>query len=302
MIVNSSLDDLGSLSEALGMDCYDYFVKPLQPRELELVLPLKIRNAINARRMVAQLRAKNQIMAHDLALAARYQHFLLPSDGDLPGVKARWLYQPCRELGGDYFDFFPLPGGLLGLVVADVSGHGAASAMTASILKALLPGYLERSPSPAAALSSLNLELVNLTQDDGFVTVFLGLYDPDERTLHWCSAGHPAPLSLPPGGSPQWLSHPGFFLGVFSDEPGLVSFEDKEMRLEPGHRLILYTDGYVEALDPANQPLGLERLEDLASRHSQLPAAELIGRLRRELEQHTQGEVADDVALIVMDF
>jgi serine phosphatase RsbU (regulator of sigma subunit) len=302
VIVNSSLDDMDSLSIALELDCYDYFVKPLQARELELVLPLKIRNAVHARRLIADMRRKNERMAAELALAARYQHFLLPGRIDLPGIKTAWLFKPSREVGGDYFDFFELPGGQLGLVVADVAGHGVASAMTASILKALLPSYLQGAASPARALAALNDDLLHLTPEDAFVTAFLGLYQPDAHTLTWCSAGHPPALSLPPGGPMERLDHPDFLLGVFPSGQPLVSFNDREIQLGPGHRLVLYTDGFTEALDPADNPLGLDALARLVDARRKQTAAQVITALDRRLEQHTQGRLTDDVALIVMDF
>ncbi len=302
VIVNSSLDDMDSLSAALAMDCYDYFVKPMQSHELKLVLPLKVRNAINARRMLANLRKANQRMTQELGLAARYQGFLLPRPMDLPGLEAAWLFRPCQEVGGDYFDFFPLPQDRLGLVVADVAGHGVASAMTASILKALLPGYLERTASPAAALEALNGDLLRLTEDDGYVTAFVGLYDPAGRELTWSSAGHPPPLSLPPGRPLERLSNPGFLLGVFSDNEPLLSFEDRRTRLEPGHRLVLYTDGFIEAADPRGERMGLDRLEGMVSELRELPLRELVQRLEKHLDEFSQGDPSDDVALIAVDF
>jgi len=117
VIVNSSLDDVESLTKVLAMDCYGYFVKPLSEVDLKLVLPLKIRNAVNAKRMMADLRAKNQIMADELELAARYQQFLLPKQKELPGLKAAWLFKPCRGVGGGLLRLFrasrrgPGPGG-----------------------------------------------------------------------------------------------------------------------------------------------------------------------------------------------
>ncbi|MCB2226393.1 MAG: fused response regulator/phosphatase [Desulfarculaceae bacterium] len=301
VIVNSSLDDLDSLSEALSMDCYDYFIKPLRGRELKLVLPLKVRNAVNARRMISQVRRANQHMSRELAMAARYQNFLLPAPLQAPGVEAAWLFKPCQELGGDYFDFFPLPSGDLGVVVADVAGHGVASAMTASILKALLPGYLERTYSPAEALAALNQDLVSLTEEDRYVTAFLGLYHPGRR-LTWCSAGHPPPLCLPPSGPAMRLSNPGFLLGVFSQEPPLVSFKDTRTELGPGYRLLLYTDGCTEAEDAQGRPLGIGGLERMAQAARDLPPQDFVDRLQMQLENFSRGDHSDDMALIVMDF
>ncbi|MBU1277073.1 MAG: fused response regulator/phosphatase [Proteobacteria bacterium] len=302
VIVNSSLDDRESLTKALAMDCYDYFIKPLSSADLDLVLPLKIRNAVHSKRLMADLRAKNQIMAGELELAARYQQFLLPKDAQLPGLQAAWLFRPCRGVGGDYFDFFELPGGDLGLVVADVSGHGVASAMTASILKALVPRYLGAHESPAAVLEMLNEDLLRLTPADAFVTCFLGRYDPRERLLRWSLAGHPSPLLQDPDGSISHLEQSSPFLGVFSNDQPLLQYLDKELRLAGGQRLVIHTDGLLEVPDPQGKPMGPGRLKQLLEQHRALTAGQLAEQLAHELDQCDGDHLPDDVALIILDF
>ncbi|MCB2190381.1 MAG: SpoIIE family protein phosphatase [Deltaproteobacteria bacterium] len=302
VIVNSSLDDVESLTKVLVMDCYGYFVKPLSEVDLELVLPLKIRNAVNSRRMMADLRAKNQFMAEELELAARYQQFLLPKQMQMPGLEAAWLFKPCLGVGGDYFDFFEIPGGDFGLVVADVSGHGMASAMTASILKALVPSYLYNYPSPADILKLLNLDLLRLTPDDVFVSTFLGRYSPDAKCLTWCLAGHPSPLLQEPGGRVTPLEQSSPFLGVFSNDHPLLQYFDRQSYLTVGQRLVIYTDGLLDAPDAQGLAMGPERLELLLEQHRVLTASQLAQKLDAELSQCDGQYLPDDVAAIIMDF
>lgn len=302
VIVNSSLDDVESLTKVLAMDCYGYFVKPLSEVDLKLVLPLKIRNAVNAKRMMADLRAKNQLMADELELAARYQQFLLPKQKELPGLKAAWLFKPCRGVGGDYFDFFELPGGDLGLVVADVSGHGVASAMTASILKALVPRYLGSHYSPARVLELLNEDLLRLTPEDVFVTTFLGRYAPRNNILRWCLAGHPSPLLQDRSGEVTTLEQSSPFLGVFSNDQALLQYRDRQSQLTGGQRLVIYTDGLVDAPNALGEPMGTERLKQLLEQHRALEASKLARQLAVELGQCDGDHLPDDVAVIIMDF
>lgn len=157
LIVGVSEKDFESSAIALTLGAYDFFTKPLSPQDLDIVLPIKIKNAIISRRLMSETQRQNETMRHQLEMAARYQQFLLPKRTDLPGIDVTYMFRPCTEVGGDYFDFFCLPGKEIGFVVADVSGHGAASAMTASIVKALLPGYLENYRSPGRALTALNM-------------------------------------------------------------------------------------------------------------------------------------------------
>ena len=302
VIVNSSLDDFDSIARALTMDSYDYFTKPLSQDDMETVLPLKIRNAVTARRLMAETRHQNQIMRDELEMAARYQKFLLPQRAELPGARIAFLFESSSAVGGDYFDFLKLPQGKLGFVVADVSGHGVASAMTASIVKALLPGYLRQFLSPARAFQALNQDLLHLTQEDGFVTAFAALYDQDQSQLTWCLAGHPSPLYLHNGDGVTALSAESIFLGVFESENPLVDYQDRRISVSPGDRLALYTDGMTEAADSAGEQFGVQRLERLLKQHHGCDLEELHQKVWQGLQGFVKGEFSDDVAFIMVGF
>jgi serine phosphatase RsbU (regulator of sigma subunit) len=302
VIVNSSLDDFDSLAEALTMDTYDYFTKPLSREDLEKVLPLKIKNAVTARRLMVETRRQNELLRQELEMAARYQQFLLPQGLEYPGVEAEFLFKPCTGVGGDYFDFMRLGNGCLAVVVADVSGHGLASAMTASIVKALLPGYLERLTSPAAAFGALNQELLRLTPDDMFLTAFAGLYDPERRRLTWCSAGHPPPLYRRSQGRVETLDMASAFLGAFEGASPLMELEDRELAVEAGDRLALYTDGLIEARSAEGGQFGRQRLRALLADHGHAGLAEVRDRVWQGLVDFVDGEFPDDVAFILLDF
>ena len=302
VIVNSSLDDFESIARALTMDSYDYFTKPLGPNDLEVVLPLKIKNAINARRLMLEARRQNEVMLRELEMAARYQQFLLPRSVAFQGLKVSYLFQPCQSVGGDYFDFLELSGGEFGLLVADVSGHGVAAAMTASIVKALLPGYLERLTSPAEAFARLNADLLRLTQEDSFVTAFAGLYDPKTRTLTWSLAGHPAPIFLPWREEPRLLTQESVFLGVFENDNLPASYEDRRVTVQPGDRLVLFTDGLTEAPGAQGGTYGLERLLTLLRGRREQSLEAWREAIWEDLAGFVDGDFPDDVAFILTEF
>lgn len=302
VIVNSSLDDFDSIARALNMDTYDYFTKPLSRHDLEVVLPLKIHNAINTRRLMAETKRQNDLMRQELEMAARYQQFLLPRQVDLHNAKVAYLFQPCRGVGGDYFDFLALPGGQEAFVMADVAGHGVASAMTASIVKALWPGLLAKSASPAQAFGQLNADLLRLTQEDVFVTAFGAVFDPASRSLTWSLAGHPPPVFIAAGQSPVDLNMRSVFLGIFENDNPLVQFGDESLIVAPGDRLILYTDGLTEAPGREGGMYGLDRLRTLMASHRSEDVHSLRETIWEDLNAFTQGEFPDDVAFIIVDF
>lgn len=302
VIVNSSLDDFDSIARALTMDSYDYFTKPMGKDDLEVVLPLKIRNAINTRRLMIETRRQNEIMRQQLEMAARYQQFLLPQQADIKGAKVAFLFQPCSGVGGDYFDFLDLPSGQAAFVVADVAGHGVASAMTATMIKALLPGFLERSASPAQAFRDLNADLLRLTQADVFVTAFAGVFDPDSRRLTWCLAGHPSPLFLPKDKPPRPLSMSSVFLGAFDNISPLTQYEDRHLQVGPGDRLLFYTDGLTEAPNAQGDMYGLAPVERILTSRPEASLPVLCEAIKLDLNQFVAGEFPDDVAFILVEF
>lgn len=304
VIVNSSLDDFESIAKALTMDSYDYFTKPLHQYDLDIILPLKIRNAINAKRFLAAISRQNSIMRNELEMAARYQQFLLPDGVDLPGVKVSYMFQPCSNVGGDYFDFWALAEGEICFVLTDATGHGVSAAMTASIVKALLPGYMKGlEGSPAKAMLALNDDLLRLTQEDCFVTAASVCYDRHKSLIRWCLAGHPSPVFVPRDQPAARLHMNSMFLGMFpSGDPIMEDMNDHVLSVRSGDRLIVYSDGLTEAPDAGGEGFGIERLMAIMehNRHEELDAVRDI--IWQEVRAHVKGELPDDVAYIVMEF
>ena len=302
VIVNSSLDDFGSIATALESGAYDYFIKPISTDDLKLVLPLKIKNAITTRRLLMETKHQNDLMLRELRLAARYQHFLLPKQAGLPGAEVTYLFRPCSGVGGDYFDFVDLGNGRAALMVADVSGHGVASAMIASIVKALLPGYLQGDGTPGSALKRLNEDLLRLTPEDVFVTAFVAVFNQPESRLTWSSAGHPPPLLFSPEKSAEFLENPSPFLGVFEADSGLLNYGDNVLQIESGDRLALYTDGLTEAPDPEGVMFGPDRMVKLLNENRRTESGALRQIMLDELSAHVLADFPDDVAFILVDF
>jgi serine phosphatase RsbU (regulator of sigma subunit) len=303
VIVNSSLDDFESIAKALTMDTYDYFTKPLHHYDLEIILPLKIKNAINAKRSFTTLRHQNVVMRNELAMAARYQQFLLPAGVDMPNAKVSYMFQPCSDVGGDYFDFWSLDNGCLCFVLTDATGHGVSAAMTASIVKALLPAYLKSNLSPARALLALNGDLLRLTQEDTFVTAASILYDPRHSRISWCLAGHPYPVFVPKGEAPRTLVMDSFFLGIFPSDNTLMDIHDQILPINPGDRIVIYSDGLTEAPGAeTGNGFGVERLMEIMDSNRDQTIDQLRDFIHERLKEYVKGDFPDDVAYIIMEF
>jgi serine phosphatase RsbU (regulator of sigma subunit) len=210
-----------------------------------------------------------------LRTAQRVQERLLPTTlPDVPGHELAGVCVPSARVGGDYFDFVPIPGGQIGLVVADVSGHGLSAAIIMSAFRALARTGLRSGQTLDKVAETLDRELPDTTAGREFVTAVLAMYDPASGLLRYVNCGHHPPLLDRLGQAPQWLPGGGPLLGLI---PG-ASFEIGEIQLAPDDQLVLFTDGIVEARSPAGVWFGTERLASLVTAHR--------GRRARELVEH----------------
>ncbi len=215
----------------------------------------------------------------------------------VPGYAFAARNQPARQVGGDFYDVFPLDAGRLGLVVADVSDKGMPAALYMALTRSLLLAEARRESSPRAVLNNVHRLLLELGEQDMFVTVFYGVVEAQQ--LVYARAGHDRPLLLREGKA-QSLGGEGMFLG-FPDLDEL-NLSEEQVTLAPGDRLVLYTDGLTDALSPAEQPFGLRRLTALLQSQANLPPAKLCAVTFDHLAAY-QGDAAqyDDMTMLVME-
>lgn len=302
VIVNSALDDFESIRNALDMGSYDYFTKPLLEQDLKVILPLKIKNAIQARMLYQELMVKTERLENEMELAGKYQRSLLPSQPTLTGLKVATVYEPYIGVAGDFFDVIEVGTGAAA-VIADVSGHGLLSAMVSSNLKLLFNRYMTQTGSPRETFRNLNRDLMRLTRAEDYVTSFCVYYDPQAGELTFASAGHPDQLYYDRvSGKTERLRSEGFFLGMFEDSEQFVKQEQETRQTAPGDRLLIFTDGAVEAMDENRDQFGMDRWEEVFASTVDLPLEEASDLLLNRLQEYTSGRLQDDVAFLVMEF
>jgi len=205
-----------------------------------------------------ELQAANDRLRRDLRAAARVQQALLPASlPDTAPVRVAWAFRPCEELGGDLLNLFPVGDGHLGLYLLDVSGHGVSASLLAVAVGHALnphgdPADLRR---PAEVVRRVNERLCG-DRTEQFVTLFYGVLDLNSFTLTYANAGHPGPILLSPVADPMVLTEGGLMAGVTAD----AEYRAAEVRLRPGDRLWVYSDGLPEAMNPAGEQFGSDRL------------------------------------------
>jgi len=254
-----------------------------------------------ARNMLAN--KENQRLASALRAqfeqVARVQQSLLPRRlPEIPGLRVATSYLTSDEAGGDYFDFLRLPGGRWGILIADVSGHGAAAATVMAMLHAILHGYQGPEFGPASLLRYANQRLLEANIDHTFVTAFFGAYDPATGSMAYARSGHHPPrLKVGATGRTRALEGEGSApLGIFED----YQIGEETTRFEPGDTLVLYTDGVTEAFSPDRRMFGVEGLDAALERCSGEPDC-AIEAVHHALYEHTGARTRDDdQALVVL--
>jgi serine phosphatase RsbU (regulator of sigma subunit) len=240
---------------------------------------------------------ERQRIEDELALARRIQARLLPSAPPLiAGLELAGTSEPAREVGGDYFDYLPLGGDRVALVVADVSGKGVGAALLMSGFRASLLSQDLGGGDLAQVVGNLNRFLHRSVEPGKFVTAFLAVLDGRTGRVRYCNAGHNAPILMGANGSVRRLETGGPILGFV---PYGV-YESGEEMLAPGERLVLFTDGVTEAANGEDEQWEEERLIAALRDTSAQPCAVIVQSVVEQVRAFEGPKGAsDDVTLIV---
>jgi sigma-B regulation protein RsbU (phosphoserine phosphatase) len=237
----------------------------------------------------------------ELALSRRIQRSLIPlTPPDLRGFEVATHYEAAREVGGDFFDVFPLRdrAGRAGIVIADVTGKGIAAALLMAFARPLIRAAIDHVRDPILALDRTNRILLEERRSSLFITALVGTLDLRTSVLHLANAGHEPPLMVPGDGRPlRWLTASGPLLGAFS-QLGLVPCE---VQLAPGDLVLLYTDGATDARAASGERFGDERLLAVVERARAGSARDVVDAVV-EATTAFQGDMpaADDVTLVAV--
>jgi sigma-B regulation protein RsbU (phosphoserine phosphatase) len=231
----------------------------------------------------------------DLELASRIQKGLLPKEGmEVLGWETSYYYAGAGPVSGDYCDLFDL-GGSLYFVVGDVSGKGIAASILMSHLHATFRALVSLELQLDTILEKANRMFCESTLPTHFATLACGRVN-ESGELELCVAGH-QPVLIAHGSEVRRIAATGLPLGMFCDEQISVY----RTRLQPGECIVLYTDGFVEAVDPSGNEYGIERLVDLVIRNSSEPPKKMISECLNDLASFRSGvPQSDDLAMMVL--
>ncbi len=299
MLQISSLVQVILLSLALA-DKITFMTEKMETANENLEGKVKERTRELNRALLLMERKDNEIQ-REFDLAGDIQHGLLPETPFYhEGIKVVAYYKSMGKVGGDFYDIFQMKGGYLGILVADASGHGMPAAFITALAKISFAEAIQTSLFPADIFRHVNNELVKAIKTDDFVTAFFAVISP-ARDIFYCNASHQMALVLRKDTLmiENWDTN-GLFMGYSLDSNGM--YEDGQNLLEYGDRIMLYTDGIVNAVNRDGVPFGERRLERLFTDTAPLPLEEARDRIVRECQEFVNGAPqADDKTLVLIE-
>ncbi len=322
VILCTSRGEKADLIEGMDAGADDFLVKPVGHEELrvkvragERVLSLEQGLACKNKelaRINSQLESSHKRIEEDLRAAAWMQQRLLPSTTlQANGLRCQWRLEPSGYVAGDIFNFFAMDDHVVGFYLLDVSGHGVPAAMLSVTLSMILtPDVARGSPlkrmnrsnqqaeilSPGDAIRELNHRFQS--KDDRYFTMIYGLFDTRSARLQIAQAGHPGPILISKDGQSRILGTGGMPIGLWPE----IEFDCNELSVTAGDRLLLYSDGVTESLNPDGEPFGEERLLSFLANTATQTLDRVLDGLLKETRSWRQGGIpGDDVSLLAIE-
>jgi len=277
----------------------DYIHKPFSPA----VVKARVHTHLVLREAREQLARQLLELNNELEMAREIQLSILPHEiPKIRGLEIAARYVPMSSVAGDFYDFIIVDEKHLGILVADVSGHGLPAALIASMLKVALAAQALHAVDPARVMGGLNQSLCGKFKHH-FVTAAYVFLDMEKNTMSYAGAGHP-PLLLwrTATGNVSEVLQNGLLLGLFPE----ASYSVVELPVEPGDKAVLYTDGILETRSPSEQEFGLDLFKGFLESNHNLTADKFADLVLDELanwSEHPKGYGQDDdITLLAIDF
>ncbi|MGK5095328.1 SpoIIE family protein phosphatase [Deltaproteobacteria bacterium TL4] len=334
-ILITGYSDMTSLVDAVNEGhIYGYIAKPWDPKELEMLLSkaeshyrlqshnlqltrelLQINQELEQRvaqrtqelhqqkqeleKLNTHLLSLHQQMNYEMEQARITQQTLLPSKlPQIPGIRIATKYQPMEQIGGDIYDLIEFPDHKLGIMLADVTGHGIPAALISFMFVDSFQAAAYAYNSAHHVLQAINEIFYHRLEEDKFVTAFYGILDTQSHLFQYATAGHPPGYVLRAHQEKVIpMQTEGTMLGVLSSAD--ANYQERVVQLEPGDKLFLYTDAIIETSNEADEMYGSLQLEELLLKHRHLKIDELlIQAYETPLKFSNKFSYTDDVTLV----
>jgi sigma-B regulation protein RsbU (phosphoserine phosphatase) len=241
--------------------------------------------------------AQRELQGQELQQAREIQQSLLPKEiPHLSGFEIEGAWEPAQVVGGDYFDVIRLSDTKVGICIADVVGKSVSAALLMANVQASVRAFAVESASPAYLCSRVNSVLCSSISTGKYVTFFYGILDAARMEFLYANAGHLHPILIRADGETCDVENGGAVLGVFPT----WQYANSRLQLQPGDRLLLFTDGITEATSAEGEEFGEQRIIASALGCADQPSHEMKSRLLEDVKQFCNSQLGDDATLIVI--
>jgi len=289
VIFLSALGETEDKVKGLHLGAVDYITKPFQPDEVIA----RVNTHLTIHRLKREVESQKDQLEHELEVVSEVQRKLLPKKlPEINGFKLAAHYETSRYAGGDYYDILEVPENRWGFLIADAEGHSAPAAVLMAMTCALFRAYPDSADDPAAVLHYLNQHLCKVAEPS-FMTALYAVYDAGQQTMRIARAGQPLPMIYRASEKKAFeLESPGVYpLGI---EPYQIEIPVTEVKLMPGDRFLVYTDGLSERFNAAGETYGEERLlKPLATDNATVPQ-DVVAAIMSDVERFAGNHPADD--------
>lgn len=298
LILMTGNDDLNAKIKGLNIGADDFIQKPINQKELVA----RTMSLLRLKRTHDLLFEKNMLIKKELLAAKKIQQFIIPdnfSNISYPRVSGKYL--PMEDIGGDFFDVYKIDDNNTAFVIADVTGHGIPAALIVTMAKMIFSIYSSALKSPKDLLSAVNKDVYKFMFDGQYFSAFYAVYNKDKNILKFSNAGHTLPM-LYRKSSGKILSldtNSGFLVGIMEES----FYEEKAVRIEPGDRLFLYTDGLTETKNKNREDFGEKNLAKFISQNNDLIGTEFCSKLYNDVSSFSDfSPKTDDLTYMFIEF
>ncbi len=299
-VIVTAYGDMENIRTAMNRGAFDFLTKPIDFDDLETTIDKTIHHLEVMR---DALRSRDELVAlrQELGVAAQMQDSILPKV--FPKHPRYDLYAwmtPAKEVGGDFYDFFPVADGKTAAVIADVSGKGVPAALFMMVSRTLVKGSALGEREPEKCITEVNRLLCEQNTESMFVTVFYAVLDPASGILEYVNGGHNLPCLVKSSGEVEWLSSDtGIVLGVLDDFP----YRQHAIQLEEGDAVFFYTDGVTEAMDEAGNQFGDDALLEVLRKAADSGPDEMTRAVVDAVHEHAGGAPqSDDLTCLALRY
>ncbi|MBQ1912186.1 MAG: SpoIIE family protein phosphatase [Bacteroidales bacterium] len=301
-IMVSAYGDMENIRHAMNNGAFDFATKPIDLEDLQVTIDKAVEQ-IEYIRSAQKEHAQLVDIKGDLTVAREIQHAILPrsfklkmDDADLVDIYASML--AAKDVGGDFYEFFPIDDHRIGFTIADVSGKGVPAAIFMAVSRTLIKATGLRGVSSDVCIKMVNDMLCGESVESMFVTVFYGIYDLRTGAVDYTNAGHNPPYILHADGTVEMLkTECNLVLGAIEGIP----FKNESLQLDHGDALVLYTDGVTEAENLEHEQFGEPRLESVLAGLKGAGSQQIVDTINAKVKEFVaDAPQSDDITQLVI--